>query len=211
MRCNSNRNKMIKKKVPPVAVGNSRLFLILTGFFVLNILMAASEGRANGIFWMIIITLVLAFIYAAGENPLVFLGLDDRELFKRLVVVSLILFAGVQLYRFLLFYLVLRRSIPVYDFMDRLKYTWQQANLLQGFGEEILFRLWLLLPFSRQSRKRFWLVNLGQTAAFCLFHAASVPYLIFAAGFSLAAGYIVGKTRSVIPSALVHGFARLLA
>ena len=201
---------MANKGAPLVAVGNSRFFLLLIGLFVLNILTAGSGNRPNGIFWLIIISLVLVFLYAAGQNPPVLLGLDDRALITKLAVVPLILFAGVQLYRFLLFYLLLRRSIPAYDFMDRLEFTWQQATLLQGFGEEILFRLWLLLPFSRRSAKRFWLVNLGQTAAFCLFHTASVPYLVFAAGFSLAAGYTVGKTRSVIPSALVHGFARLL-
>ncbi len=86
-----------------------------------------------------------------------------------------------------------------------------QAFLLQGFGEEVLFRGYLMQSLSERPQRALWMSVTAFTVLHLLSHGPQqgvldrVLYLILPLGFAALAGYLAVLLRSTWAAVGVHG------
>ncbi|MBN1270885.1 MAG: CPBP family intramembrane metalloprotease [Candidatus Aminicenantes bacterium] len=198
--------KFGNRKLPHISFAETRFFLFLLCMFFVVVIVSRTS---NALGWTFIICLTMLLVYLSGLSPFAFLGLRDRDLTLQVLLWTLFLLAGAQMWRILINYIVFSQNPVPFVFFSRLRRIWTEGLLQQGFGEELVFRLWILLPVCRRSRWVFWLVFVLQTGVFVLFHTSNLPYFLFAFGFALMSGIAIFRSRSLIPGFIAHTLAPL--
>jgi membrane protease YdiL (CAAX protease family) len=83
---------------------------------------------------------------------------------------------------------------------------------IRAFGEEIIFRGFLLSQTLKNDEKTWWTVNILQAAVFTTLHAlipmpllTKLVFIGFVFGLSIAYGLLNRRFQSLLPSAILHG------
>ncbi len=84
-------------------------------------------------------------------------------------------------------------------------------NSVRIFGEEIIFRGFLLIKSFKENNKVFWILNLGQAILFGFIHTfvadnwnGKIAIGIYAFAFSIYVGWLNRKFNSILPSWIIH-------
>ncbi len=178
--------------------------LVILGLILFSIVAGAQEERSNALSWLIIILFTGFVLWSTARDPFQFTGISSYIFTLRGLKYLILLATSIQIVHLLIYQGLFARPFGGYDFFYRLTIIWESNTLPQGIGEELVFRLWVLLPFARRSWQAFWGVNIIQSSLFTLFHLDSPAYALFAFVFALLSGYMTHRSRSILPAALIH-------
>ncbi len=172
---------------------------------------ASNRTQSNFVVWSLFCAVVLGGILVCRRSPIQALGLDFRHIPRNtwgwilgLMVVDNLMLALIQSLDGAQYQ---ARMLPPLDLLTSIFSPW----IIAKFGEELLFRGFLLLDSIHSHPRAFWIANALQATLFTWIHLAVnlapgakrifVPF-VFAFAFGLAA---LNRTRrSLLPSTLIH-------
>jgi len=162
--------------------------------------------------YSVVIGIVFAVLYLTKNSPISLFGLRLENLKGRMFlwILPFILFNNGFLFVLDHFLLGEEFSVRPFDVMVLLRYLFSLSHI-RTFGEEMIFRGFLLSRTISSSRKLFWTMNIFQAAVFTFLHAlipmpltVRLVFCIFVFLFSITIGLLNQRFNSLFPSWLIH-------
>ncbi len=188
------------------------LFLL---FLVISYILYTTEDRQGLSFYYFLIIPVFVILKFSKDGFINFFGFSLKG--QRQKIGSFVFMVGLSMIvsNVLLFKIrtVFLDSGFAYknSFDSDYLYTFLIFNTVRIFGEELIFRGFLLIKKIKENNSLFWLLNFTQAALFALLHSLFndeiIGKLVFTSNvfvFSVLVGWLNRKYSSVLPSWFIH-------
>ena len=196
---------------PKFAIKNLTDYLVLL-FLSLSFYLYLIENKQGLSFYYFLIVIVF-IIFKFNENG--FIKWLSQGIHGKGISFALIVGMSILLSNVLLFYIQTRflkaEFAPKKYFDQDYLFTFLIFNSVRIFGEELIFRGFLLIKGIKENNVRFWLLNFVQAILFASIHSlfnennfGNFVFTIDVFIFSIFIGWLNRRFNSLLPSWLLH-------
>lgn len=186
------------------------LLFVIISFFLYNY-----ENRQGLSIYYFLIISVFIILKFSEEGFINFFGFSLKGQRKKIgsfvfIIGLTMIVSNVLLFKIKTIFLNSESAYKNYFDYDYL-YTFLIFNTVRIFGEELIFRGFLLIKEIKENNSLFWLLNFAQAALFALIHSFFIDEIIeklvftsYVFVFSVLVGWLNRKYSSLFPSWLIH-------